>query len=150
MRDLPIDILDRFFTLITENIIHKQNKAGLWKIKDGERVFFDVLSALRRVGKLPDLSKNQFIGYHMISTADREREFNAAVQLKPEWIPCNVCYGHLAVIQNVVALQLLIQLGFETDQRIEKALNNLFEIDSGYNGFCKSNIHKKNIDANKI
>ena len=58
LRELPKVILDKFFVQHIPEILNKQNKIGTWKIRDGERVSFDILKALEKCNKLPNLSKD--------------------------------------------------------------------------------------------
>ena len=54
LRELPKTVLEKFFTGFIPQLLDKQHRSGTWKIKNGERISFDVLSALDRCGRLPD------------------------------------------------------------------------------------------------
>jgi hypothetical protein len=86
----------------------------------------------------------------MFSGKDRSMEFEAAQKLKPEWIPRAVCFHHLGVIQNSVALITLLRLGFEKNDSVIRAIDNLYNIYNEYHGFCDSDIKKKYVSDNKI
>jgi hypothetical protein len=252
LREIPPEMLDRFFVDHIPVILNKQNRKGTWKLKEGERITYDILTALQHLGKLPDirtelkydllsnvkekddvyslLIKKDFFGalsaqdekrleryvstivitqeedgswhntvigtaieisnllmcgidqvhpsiargigylfdhlnqtwegfhvgepygfksHYMFSSDDRAEEFRIAALLKPEWIPRQVCFNHLAVLQNAFTLNLLVKLGYDKDQRIEFALDNLFEIEQQWGGFCDSDIKKGYIREQK-
>lgn len=91
-----------------------------------------------------------FEAHNMFTTDNRNMEFNAAQELKPEWIPRNVCYRHLAVIQNYQALIVLLRLGMEDRKEVTQALDNLYNIYETYGGYCDSDIKKKYVEENKV
>jgi len=245
LREIPPEILDRFFVEHIPVLLDKQNRQGTWKLKNGERITYDILAALQHLGKLPNLRtelkydllsnvrekgdlyslliKKDFFGvlvaqdekrleqyvsiivisqeedgswhntvigtaieisnllmcgidqehpsitkgigylfdhlniswegfhvgkpygfkaHHVFCSDNRGEEFRIVSLLKPEWIPRQICFNHLAVLQNAFTLNLLIKLGFENDQHIEFALDNLFEIEQQWGGFCDSDIKK--------
>jgi len=79
-------------------------------------------------------------GHNMFSTPDRQAEFKIALKERPEWDPKQLCYNHLAMIQNGIAIQTLIRLGYFRDERVEKACDNLYFLKQKYGGWCQSNI----------
>ena len=89
-------------------------------------------------------TKNTYdlVGHAMFTTPDRRREFEAAERLKPEWLPREVCFRTLAVLPNAVCLILLIRLGLEEDERVVRALDNVYHLFSTYGGLCATNIKK--------
>jgi hypothetical protein len=78
--------------------------------------------------------------HSMFSTPDRQAEFKSALKERPEWDPKQLCYNHLAIIQNGIAIQTLIRLGYPDDERVEKACDNLYFLKEKYGGWCQSNI----------
>ena len=80
--------------------------------------------------------------HNMFITSDRQAEFISALKERPEWDPKRLCYQHLAIIQNGLAIQTLIQMGYADDVRIEKACDNLYFLKEKYGGWCQSNIMK--------
>jgi hypothetical protein len=56
----------------------------------------------------------------------------------------------LGVIQNSVALITLLRLGFEKNDSVIRAIDNLYNIYNEYHGFCDSDIKKKYVSDNKI
>jgi hypothetical protein len=80
------------------------------------------------------------VAHHMFSTESREAEFQSAKEEKSEWNPCGGCYRHLPMIQTGFALKVLIRLGYENDERVIAACNNLLELRRTYGGWCDSNI----------
>lgn len=81
-------------------------------------------------------------GHSMFSTLDRQAEFKIALKERPEWDPKQLCYNHLAIIQNGIAIQALIRLGYANDERVEKACDNLYCLKETYGGWCQSNTMK--------
>jgi hypothetical protein len=79
-------------------------------------------------------------GHNMFSTPDRQAEFKIALRERPEWDPKQLCYNHLAIIQNGITIQTLIRLGYSDDERVEKACDNLYFLKEKYGGWCQSNI----------
>jgi hypothetical protein len=89
------------------------------------------------------LSKNMggvVVGHHMFSSQDRGAEFRSALAEKPEWNPVGLCYMHLPMIQTGAALKTLISLGFENDEWVIEACDNLLELRQEYGGWCDSNV----------
>ena len=82
------------------------------------------------------------IGHSIFTTADRKAEFDAAERLRPEWIPRYTCFRTLAIMQNSVCLSLLIRLGLENDDRVSRALDNLYNLYFTYGGVCAQAISK--------
>ena len=80
------------------------------------------------------------VAHHMFSTEAREAEFQSAKEEKSEWNPVGLCYCHLPMIQTGFALKVLIRLGYENDERVIAACNNLLELRRIYDGWCDSNI----------
>jgi hypothetical protein len=80
------------------------------------------------------------VAHHMFSSQDRGAEFKSALAEKPEWNPVGLCYRHLPMIQTGAALKALISLGFENDERVIAACDNLLELRQEYGGWCDSNI----------
>jgi len=79
-------------------------------------------------------------GHNMFTTPDRQAEFKTALKERPEWDPKQLCYNHLAIIQNGITIQTLIRLGYSDDERVEKACENLYILKEKYGGWCQSNI----------
>ena len=255
LRYLPPDILKEFAQSHIIEVLKKQRKTGLWKIKDAHRITYDIYAALKRMRILTETLNSGLIKYdtlsciignydynsllikknifntlteedskiisnyinkisarkesngswgntvietsvylekltelglisdnkvvslgcdylfsnlnpelpahhvgkpygfktdYMFSGKDRGREFEAAKKLKPEWMPRAVCFHHVGVIQNSVALMTMLRLGFEKDDFIMRAIDNLYNIYSQYKGFCDSDIKKKYVSDNKI
>ena len=218
LRYLPPDISKELVESHIIEVLNKQRKTGLWKIKDAKRITYDIYAALKHMGILDEVLSNGLIKYdtlsciasnydyysllikknifgtlsekdeemitdyindiygkqesngswgntvietsiylekltelgltsgdepvslgcnylfsnmnsvfpahhvgspygfhaqYMFSEKDRGREFEAAQKLKPEWIPRAVCFHHVGVIQNSIALITLLRLGFE-------------------------------------
>jgi len=82
------------------------------------------------------------VAHHMFSSHDRSAEFKSALAGKPEWNPVGLCYRHLPMIQTGSALKTLISLGFESDERVIAACDNLLELRQTYGGWCDSNIRE--------
>ncbi|MBP7401887.1 MAG: hypothetical protein KBA30_04665 [Clostridia bacterium] len=82
------------------------------------------------------------VGRAMFTGADRNAEFLSAQQLRPEWIPRQVCFRTLAVLPNAVCLLLLLRLGQEGDDRVVCALENLHALLTEYGGLCATQIKK--------
>ena len=82
------------------------------------------------------------VGHHMFTNPDRHLEFERALEDRPEWDPKNSCYRHLALVQNGVAIRMLISLGYAEDDRVVAACENLVEINKTYKGFCDTQIRK--------
>ncbi|MBM3239672.1 hypothetical protein FJZ31_25575 [Candidatus Poribacteria bacterium] len=80
------------------------------------------------------------VAHHMFSTESREAEFQSAKEEKSEWNPCGGCYRHLPMIQTGFALKVLIRLGYENDEKVIAACDNLLELRRTYGGWCDSNI----------
>ncbi len=80
------------------------------------------------------------VAHHMFSSQDRGAEFKSALAEKPEWNPVGLCYRHLPMIQTGAALKALISLGFENDERVIAACDNLLELRREYGGWCDSNV----------
>jgi hypothetical protein len=78
--------------------------------------------------------------HDMFSTPNRWAEFENALKERPEWDPKQLCYNHLAIIQNGIAIQTLIRLGYQDDERVIKACDNLFTLKEKFGGWCQSNI----------
>ena len=94
-------------------------------------------------GDVYRLSRNMggvVVAHNMFSSQDRRAEFKSALMEKPEWNPVGLCYMHLPMIQTGAALKTLIRLGFESDQRVIAACDNLLELRQTYGGWCDSNI----------
>ena len=91
-----------------------------------------------------------FIAKNMFSGKDRGKEFAAAQNIKPEWISRTVCFHHVGVIQNSLALIVLLKLGFGKNEAVIHAVDNLYDTYSKYNGFCDSDIKKKYAAENGI
>jgi hypothetical protein len=80
------------------------------------------------------------VAHHMFSSQDRGSEFKSALAEKPEWNPVGLCYMHLPMIQTGAALKALVSLGFENDERVIAAYDNLLELRREYGGWCDSNV----------
>ncbi len=91
-----------------------------------------------------------FEAEYMFSSSNRQAELQLAEKLKPEWIPRQVCFHHLGVIQHCFAMLILMRLGYEKNELIQSALDNLYSIYKEFGGFCDSNIKKKYIADNGI
>ena len=78
--------------------------------------------------------------HHMFLTSDRGAEYRSALKERPEWDPKQLCYNHLAMVQNGTAIYALIQLGFGDDRRVIAACDNLFFLKQKYGGWCQTNI----------
>lgn len=83
----------------------------------------------------------------MFTAEDRNSEFDAAERYYPEWISRKICFRHLAVIQNAIGLKLLLRLGMEPDARVQRALDNLYDLYVRFGGHCASNIKKQYISG---
>jgi hypothetical protein len=149
---------------IVNDILKKQEKNGSWySTVIGTAIEIDTLLLLgedkaRKEIKagagylLSNLNEDQkgdhvgkpygFTAHHMFSTHDRGKEHEAALKLKPEWIPRNICYRHLGVIQNSLCLNVMLKLGYEKQREIALALDNIKEIEEQWNGLCDSDIKK--------
>jgi len=79
---------------------------------------------------------------HFFSTENRFTELEYASKLYPEWIPRSLCFRHIAIMQNTTALKLLLRLGYEDNELVEKSLNETFYLLTTYNGLCDSDIKK--------
>ena len=255
LRYLPADIARELAQTHITEVLKKQRKTGLWKIKDAERITYDIYAALKHIGILDKVLSSGLLKYdtlagiadnydyysllikknvfgkltekdvkmmeahinkiidsqesdgswgntvietsvnlemltelgvasddtsislgckylfsnlnsdfpahhvgspygfnaqYMFSGKDRGREFEAAQKLRPEWIPRAVCFHHLGVIQNSVALITLLRLGFEKNDSVSHAVDNLYYIYCEYHGFCDSDIKKKYVSDNGI
>ncbi len=51
-----------------------------------------------------------------------------------------LCYSHLPIIQNGIAILSLNRLGYAEDERVINACDNLFFLYKKYGGWCNSNI----------
>jgi hypothetical protein len=78
--------------------------------------------------------------HHMFLTPDRSTEFRSALKERPEWDPKRLCYNHLGMIQNGVAIHTLIKLGYYDDVRVTAACDNLYSLRERYGGWCQTNI----------
>ena len=78
--------------------------------------------------------------HNVFTTLSRNREFESARRLKPEWLPRSLCFRTMAIIPNTVCLRLLIRLGLEGDERVARALDSLYALYSEHGGLCASNI----------
>ena len=108
------------------------------EIKKAINYLFDNLNTIQEgdhVGK-----PYGFKAEYMFSTQNRNKEFEVATELKPEWVNRNVCFRHLGIIQNSMCLNVLIKYGYEN--KIIKALDNLKYLEEEWNGFCDSDIKK--------
>ncbi len=76
----------------------------------------------------------------MFTSDDRQSEFASAENEKPEWIPRQLCYNHLPVIQTGEAIKTLITLGFGEDGRVLSACENFVLMKEKYGGWCDSNV----------
>ena len=255
LRYLPPDIAKELVESYMTEVLKKQRKTGLWKIKDAERITYDIYAALKHIGILYEVLSSGLIKYdtlacisdsydyyslllkknifgtlskkdgemitdyindiygkqeingswgnsvietsvhlerltelgltldnetvshgcnylfsnlnsdfsahhvgspygfkaqYMFSGKDRTMEFEAAQKLKPEWIPRAVCFHHVGVIQNSVALITLLRLGFGENDSVIHAIDNLYSIYNEYHGFCDSDIKKKYVSDNEI
>lgn len=83
------------------------------------------------------------VAHSMFTSYQRYNEFADALELKPEWIPRQLCYNHLPMIQTSEAIKTLIKLGFEEDNRIISACENFVRMKEDYGGWCDSNIRNK-------
>jgi len=79
----------------------------------------------------------------VFSTKNRDLEFAAAKNYKEETVPRLICYRHLGIIQNSLCLKSLVQLGLETDERVESALYSIYSIYRDYSSLCYFRIQKK-------
>jgi hypothetical protein len=82
------------------------------------------------------------VAHHMFSTEDRAAEFKSAAELHPEWDPKSACFRHLPIIQNGLAIQMLVALGHAEDQRVLAACENLVALERNFGGFCDTNVRK--------
>ena len=80
---------------------------------------------------------------YVFSTKNRNLEFEAAKKYNEEMDPRSICYKHLGVMQNCLCLKLLIRIGFEDDERIKSALDNIYSVLKKYNSLCYFKIQKK-------
>ena len=78
--------------------------------------------------------------HHMFLTPDRGEEFRSALKERPEWDPKQLCYNHLGMIQNGIAIHALIGLGLHDDPRVTAACDNLYSLREKYGGWCQTNI----------
>lgn len=85
---------------------------------------------------------NILVAHSMFSSQNRDAEFKSALAEKPEWNPVGLCYLHLPNIQTGTAIKTLIKHGFENDERVISACDNLVELRQNYGGWCDSNIKK--------
>jgi len=76
----------------------------------------------------------------MFSSPSRDDEFRSATKYKQEWNPVGLCYKHIPNIQNSYALRVLNSLGFQNDERILRACDNLVALWQKYGGFCETNL----------
>ena len=93
----------------------------------------DVLSETRGM-------KGMAVARDMFSGHSRDKEFQSASKYKQEWNPVSACYKHIPNIQNSYALRLLHSLGFQNDERVLRACDNLVALQTSYGGFCETNL----------
>jgi len=131
---------------VVETIFHLDRLRALGTASAAPSIVYGIDYLLRQYHEaLPGIhavAEYGFIAKNMFTSADRNREFEAAEMRYPEWIPRNACYRHLAVIQNSVCLMTLLRLGFEPDARVETALDNLYSLIFRFGGLCMHNIKK--------
>jgi len=90
------------------------------------------------------LSINNFF-----STENRINELEYASKLYPEWEPRSVCFRHIAIQQNAGELKLLLRLGYENNELVEKSIHEIFYLLTTYNGLCDSDIKKSYLTSAK-
>jgi hypothetical protein len=78
--------------------------------------------------------------HNMFTTGVRMDEFKSATEEKPEWLPRQLCYNHLPMIQTGAAIKTLILLGLENDERVISACENLIKMKETYGGWCDTNV----------
>ena len=79
---------------------------------------------------------------NIFTTENRESEFQAALALKPEWLPRHVCFHTMAMIPNAVCLNLLLRLGLEDDPGVSSALQAQYALYQKHGGFLRDRYQK--------
>lgn len=101
-------------------------------------------AALQGSGKPYGLQSQFFF-----STPNRDLEFEAAEKYYEKNDPKLICFRHLGVMQDSLCLKLLVQLGFEHDERVEASLDSVYSILKSYNSLCYFRIQKKFVAQQK-
>ncbi len=86
---------------------------------------------------------------YIFTSRDRRAEYEAADKYFQELVPRSKCFRHIAIIQHSLCLNFLIKIEMEKDERVEHAMDSIYQIYKNYNGLCDSDVKKKYLQMQK-
>jgi|WetSurMetagenome_2_1015567.scaffolds.fasta_scaffold46193_1 hypothetical protein len=121
-----------------ENLLDLNVRKDDTSILHGVKFLFSNLNS--KLAGIHTTAPYGLVADNIFTTENRNQEFMSATKLRPEWIPRKLCFRTLAIIPDTVCLTLLVSLGMENDNRVEFALDNIYQLYAKHGGLCASNI----------
>jgi hypothetical protein len=147
LRKLPVSVAERLLVPVLLSLLSGQKNNGMWKVRDTERITFDILSALKHTNLLDRLISERSLKYNPLDYVKYKYDFyslliKSGIYQKTDDNDKSEIAAFIAEIQNtqqdngswdntvvgtVVNIENLLDLGIEKeDVYIQRGIKYLF------------------------